>query len=232
MQQASMRSAERRGPSPPPLVLAAIALAAGLLGAFLGVEGRARDPMLPLGLFRRADFSTSNAVAATMNLAALGLIFVLTLYLQRVRSRSALEAGVMVLPLFTPLGLLAPLAGRLTARIGARLPMTIGLLTAAVGAVPAERAGLASAVNNTARQAGGAIGIAAFGALAGQPGSGGFISGFHTAAVIAAGLYSAAAIAIATLTLQRGTRTNAGWPAGSRPSGRRTPSISSTGRAS
>lgn len=49
-----------------PPVLAAIALAAGLLGAFLRVEGRARDPMLPLGLFRRADFSTSNAVAATM----------------------------------------------------------------------------------------------------------------------------------------------------------------------
>ena len=221
-----------------PPVLAAIALAAGLLGAFLRVEGRARDPMLPLGLFRHADFSTSNAVAATMNLASLGLIFVLTLFLQRVRSLPALEAGVTVLPLFTPLGLLAPLAGRLTARTGARLPMTIGLLTAAAGiallvlvdersgeltlvpamllwgvglailtpavvaaAVGAVPAGLASAVNNTARQAGGAIGIAAFGALAGQPGSGGFISGFHTAAAIGAVLYTAAAIA--TITVPR-----------------------------
>ena len=124
-----------------------------------------------------------------------------------------LAAGVAMLPLFLPLTVLAPLAGRLTARVGPKLPMAAGLLTAAVGvgllvraqagsgyrtllpalllwgiglgvltpavvaaavrAVPARRAGLASAVNNTARQAGGAIGIAAFGAIAGsaaQPG--------------------------------------------------------------
>ena len=124
-----------------------------------------------------------------------------------------LAAGVAMLPLFLPLTVLAPLAGRLTAHVGPKLPMAAGLLTAAVGvgllvraqagsgyrtllpalllwgiglgvltpavvaaavrAVPARRAGLASAVNNTARQAGGAIGIAAFGAIAGsaaQPG--------------------------------------------------------------
>ena len=124
-----------------------------------------------------------------------------------------LAARVAMLPLFLPLTVLAPLAGRLTAHVGPTLPMAAGLLTAAVGvgllvraqagsgyrtllpalllwgiglgvltpavvaaavrAVPARRAGLASAVNNTARQAGGAIGIAAFGAIAGsaaQPG--------------------------------------------------------------
>ncbi len=190
-------------------VVIAIVVAIGVLVTLVIVEARTADPMLPLALFRRPDFSTANAVAGTMNLAALGLIFVLTLYLQGVQRRSALDAGVAVLPLFAPLGVLAPLAGRLTARIGAKWPMAIGLLSAAVGvallvlaqpdsnyvtllpamllwgiglgiltpavvaaaigAVPADRAGLASAVNNTARQAGGAIGIAAFGALAGQP---------------------------------------------------------------
>jgi DHA2 family methylenomycin A resistance protein-like MFS transporter len=191
-------------------VVGAALVGAVLLAAFVVVERRAVGPMLPLGLLRRADFSTSNAVAATMNLASLGLIFVLTLYLQRVYGRSPLAAGVAVLPLFVPLGVLAPLAGRLTARVGARTPMAIGLLIAAIGvallglvqpgssyvtllhamllwgvglgiltpavvaaaiaAVPTDRAGLASAVDNTARQAGGAVGIAAFGALAGTPG--------------------------------------------------------------
>jgi MFS transporter, DHA2 family, methylenomycin A resistance protein len=72
--------------------------------------------------------------------------------------------------------------------------LTSAVVAAAVGAVESERAGLASAVNNTARQAGGAIGIAALGALAGEASSPGFVHGFHTAALVAAALYVAAAI--------------------------------------
>jgi MFS transporter, DHA2 family, methylenomycin A resistance protein len=208
-----------------------------LLG-FLLAERRAPSPMLPLGLFRRPAFSTANAVAGAMNLGTLGLLFVLMLYLQRVQGRSALEAGVAVIPLLAPLSLLAPFAGRLTARLGSRLPMAgglliaalgiallarvqahsgfaavlpglllwgigLGLLTpavvaAAVGAVPGDRAGLASAVNNTSRQAGGAIGIAAFGALAGKPTAPGFVAGLHAVALITVALYLAASVASLT----------------------------------
>ncbi|MFL5842882.1 MAG: MFS transporter, partial [Thermoleophilaceae bacterium] len=143
-----------------------------------------------------------------------------------------------------PLVVLAPPAGRLTARVGPRLPMAIGLLLAAVGlvlltraglhtgyavllpalllwgvgigfltpsvvaaamaAVPRARAGLASAVNNTSRQAGGAIGIAAFGAVAGSPAHPrDFVAGMHTAALIGATLYVLAAIASAALIRDR-----------------------------
>jgi MFS transporter, DHA2 family, methylenomycin A resistance protein len=109
-------------------------------------------------------------------------------------------------------GLLVAAAGlALLARVGAGTPYAhllpafvlwgggLGLLTsavvaAAVGAVASDRAGLASAVNNTARQAGGAIGIAAFGALAGDAARPGFLHGFHLAALIAAGLYVAATV--------------------------------------
>jgi DHA2 family methylenomycin A resistance protein-like MFS transporter len=222
---------------------AALGLAVVLLAAFLVVERRAADPMLPPALFRRPAFTTANAVAGTMNLCTLGLLFVFTLYLQRVLGRSALGAGVTVLPLFVPLSVLAPPAGRLVARVGPRVPMAAGLLCAATGiallvrlqagsgalellpaellwgiglgiltpavvaaaidAVPTDRAGLASAVNNTARQAGGAIGIAAFGALAGPPGARGFVGGFHTAAVVAAALYVAAAAASLALVPAR-----------------------------
>lgn len=202
---------------------------------------RAAD--LPLAPFRRPVFSTANSVAGAMNLATLGLLFVLTLYLQDLRHYSALAAGLALLPLFLPLSVIAPLGGRLTARAGPKWPMALGpllaavgvallallgaqssylgllpalllwaiglgvltpaVVAAAIGAVPAERAGLASAVNNTARQAGGAIGIAAFGALAGAPTGHGFLPGFHTAALIAAALFLAGVLATMSLIRTR-----------------------------
>ncbi len=220
-------------------VVAVIVLAVVLAVAFVAVERSREQPMLPLGLFRRRGFTTANSVAAAMNLATLGLLFVLTLYLQDVLHHSALVAGLALLPLFLPLSVIAPLGGRITARVGPRWPMAFGLLLAAAGvallaplgarssylallpalllwgiglgvltpavvaaairAVPSDRAGLASAVNNSARQAAGAIGIAAFGALAGAPTGSGFLAGFHTAALIAVGLFLASAIATISL---------------------------------
>lgn len=218
-----------------PLVLGAAAVAIALAAAFIGVERSREHPMLPLALFRRGDFAAANSVAGAMNLSALGLLFVLTLYLQDVRHHSALVAGLALLPMFLPLSLIAPFSGRMTARVGSRRPMVIGLLlaaagtalfvavnddssyltllpallllgsglgvltpavvAAAIGAVPGDRAGLASAVNNTARQACGAIGIAAFGALAGDPLGHGFVPGLHAAALIATGLLLGGAVA-------------------------------------
>ena len=220
---------------------AGAALAAALLGtAFVGAERSRADPMLPLSLLRSPAFTAANAIAATMNLATLGLLFVLTLYLQDVRGDSALTAGVALLPLFAPVSLLAPLGGRIAARRGPRVPMTAGLVTAAagvalltsagthasylsllpalllwgagiglltpgvvaaaVGAVDRRRAGLASAMSNTCRQAGGAVGIAGFGAVAGSPASAGFVEGLHAVAVTAAGLFVlAAATTVAVL---------------------------------
>ncbi len=200
--------------------------AAALLAGLIAVERRRPDPMLPAALFRRPAFGAANAVAAAMNLGTLGTLFVLTLFLQDVQGRSALGAGVAILPAFGLLSVTAPLSGRLVGRIGPRAPMVAGLLVAAaglalladdallaasvlwglglglltpgvvaaaMGAVEPDRAGLAAAVNNTARQAGGAIGIAASGAVAGSPGRAGFAHGFHTVALGAAALYVAAA---------------------------------------
>ncbi len=227
---------------------AAAAVAIGVAGlalvCFLRVERTAADPMLPLPLFGRAAFSTANGVAALMNLGTLGLLFLLTLFLQTLQHRSALGAGVAVLPLFLPLTLLAPSTGRLTARRGPRPGMVAGLLLAAAGvaltatwtahtpyvlllptmlgwgiglglltpavvaaaiaAAPADRSGLASGVNNTARQAGGAVGIAAYGALAGRPAdTAGFLTGLHVAGLLTAGLFVLAA-AVTTVLIPRG----------------------------
>jgi MFS transporter, DHA2 family, methylenomycin A resistance protein len=206
--------------------LAAGLASAALLAALVAVERRRSDPMLPAALFRRPAFAAANAVAAAMNLGTLGTLFVLTLFLQDVQGRSALGAGMAILPAFGLLAVVAPLTGRLVGRMGPRGPMVAGLvvaagglalladdallvasmlwglglglltpavIAAAMGAVQADRAGLAAAVNNTARQAGGAIGIAAWGAVAGSPASARFVHAFHGVALGAAGLYVAAA---------------------------------------
>lgn len=225
----------RSGAARPEVIVAAVC-AVALLVVFVLVERRlGEQAMLPLGLFRHPGFSAANGAAGAMNLGTLGTLFVLTLFLQSVQHRSALDAGLSLVPLFAPLAVLAPLAGRLTSRIGPRMPVVgglviaagglalllaadarsgylvllpafllwgigIGVLTpavvaAAIGSVPERREGLASAVNNTARQAAGAIGIAVAGAIAGEPGGSGFTGGFHTVALFAACLYLVTAAA-------------------------------------
>ncbi|HEY1714338.1 MAG TPA: MFS transporter [Solirubrobacteraceae bacterium] len=227
------------GGSAVPTVIAGACAVAGTI-AFVAAERRARDPLLPLGLLRQRAFVIANAVAGAMNLATLGLLFVVTLYLQDVRHDGALTAGILLLPLFVPLSVLAPVGGRIVARAGSRPPMIGGLLLAAVGvglltlsdattgfltmlpavllwgmglalltpavvsaavaAVPAGRAGLGSAVNNSARQAAGAIGIAAFGAIASTPGSPGFVHRLHVVAIVAAALFVAGAAATVAIS--------------------------------
>jgi MFS transporter, DHA2 family, methylenomycin A resistance protein len=112
--------AGRGGVGPP--VLAAAAAAVACLVGFVVVERSREQPMFPLALFRRPDFSAANAAAGAMNLGTLGMLFVLTLYLQTVQPRSALAAGEAMLPLFLPLTVPAPLAGRLTARSASSCP--------------------------------------------------------------------------------------------------------------
>jgi DHA2 family methylenomycin A resistance protein-like MFS transporter len=72
--------------------------------------------------------------------------------------------------------------------------LTPAVVAAAVGAVK-ERSGLASAVNNTARQAGGAVGIAAFGAVAGNASNARvFTSGIHVSGLVSVALFLVAAL--------------------------------------
>ncbi|MEQ3550407.1 MFS transporter [Pseudonocardia nematodicida] len=113
---------------------AAIALALAGGAAFLLREHRADAPVVPLDLLRRPAFAGPNVAAGSMNLVLNGSLFVVTLYLQDVRRYSPLEAGLALLPLFLPLALLSPVAGRWTARSGPRAPLVTGALVAMAGA--------------------------------------------------------------------------------------------------
>jgi EmrB/QacA subfamily drug resistance transporter len=103
------------------------------LVAFVWVEARSAQPMLPLILFRSRQFSGANAVTLAVYFALSGATFLLVLQLQRVLEYSPLAAGAALTPVTLLLLVLSPPAGKLASRIGYRLPMTIGPIAVAAG---------------------------------------------------------------------------------------------------
>lgn len=116
-----------------PAPLTAFALFALATAAFLRVESRHRDPMLPLGLLRRPAFSGATAVGLLLNTGFYGQLFVVTFYFQQYRHYAVLWAGLAILPQSAMAAVASTLGGRLTARAGPRTPMVLGLLTGAAG---------------------------------------------------------------------------------------------------
>ncbi|TDN63740.1 MFS transporter [Paraburkholderia sp. BL10I2N1] len=211
-----------------PLVAGGFMLALVAGAAFIAVEARVREPMLPLALFGNRTFSATVLFGICVNLTYYGIVFVLSLYLQRVRGDTPLQAGLAFLPLTGGFLVSNVVSGWVVGRFGVRVPMIVGATIAALGygllhfieastplvamlvpfllipsgmglAVPAmttavlatvepRRAATASAVLNTARQAGGAIGVAAFGALASGAEATNIVAGLHGSTAICVGL--------------------------------------------
>jgi MFS transporter, DHA2 family, methylenomycin A resistance protein len=121
------------GGGSPVAVAASAGVAAVAVAGFLFTEARVATPLLPLSLLRNRTFGAANSAALVMNLTSNGLLLLLTRYLQSVLGNSALTAGLMPLPLFVPLAVLAPVAGRLTARFGPRPAMFAGAVLAGAG---------------------------------------------------------------------------------------------------
>jgi EmrB/QacA subfamily drug resistance transporter len=117
------------GPGP------AIALVVGGAAAclFVLVEARSPAPLLPLDLFRRRQFTVTNAVTFVVYGALGGVLFLLPVVLQVVGGYSPLASGVALLPLTGVMLLLSSTSGRLASRIGPRLQMTVGPVVVGCG---------------------------------------------------------------------------------------------------
>jgi EmrB/QacA subfamily drug resistance transporter/prevent-host-death family protein len=124
-----------------PVILASLAAAVALLGAFLMWEHSSASAMMPLRFFRVPAFSAGNAVAFAISLGMFGTFFFFSLYMQIVRGYSAFDAGLRFLPMTAMIVLTAPNAGRVAQRHGSRLPMTVGLTLAATGLLLMSRVG-------------------------------------------------------------------------------------------
>ncbi|MCX4732438.1 MFS transporter [Streptomyces sp. NBC_01363] len=176
-----------------------------VLAGFVWHEKRTTHPAIDISYFKEPSFAAAVAAIALVFFALMGVTFFSAFYMQSVRGWSALQAGLMLLPLAATQIIFAPRARLFVDRFGARATCTVGMLLVAVGlaafalfdgttpvwvlcllffvqgtgmahvmtpvtvsvmqALPREKAGSGSAVNNTFRQVGGALGVAVLGSV-------------------------------------------------------------------
>jgi EmrB/QacA subfamily drug resistance transporter len=113
--------------------LGLLAAAGALLAAFVVIQARVAEPLMPLAIFRNPHVRAANVTMVAAGAAMLGLFFFLSLYLQQVLGYSALEAGVSQLPLAGTLVLAAGAAGPLAERLGVKPVLLTGLAVFAIG---------------------------------------------------------------------------------------------------
>jgi EmrB/QacA subfamily drug resistance transporter len=113
-----------------------------LLMGFTLLESRVRDPMLPLGLFRRRNFSAGNIETFAMYAGLAVLFFFLVLFLQQIGGYTPLQSGLATLPVALVVFVLSRRFGALADRFGPRVFMGGGPLVAAVGLLLFQRVGV------------------------------------------------------------------------------------------
>ncbi|MFF0275255.1 MFS transporter [Streptomyces sp. NPDC004330] len=186
-------------------VLAPVLGGLAVLVLFVLHERRSDHPAIDMSYFKRPAFSAAVAAIALVFFALMGVTFFSAFYLQSVRGYSALQSGLLILPLAVAQMVFAPRARLVVERFGAKAVCTAGMLLVALGlgafalfdastpvwvlevvffvqgagmahimppvtvsimqALPREKAGSGSAINNTFRQVGGALGVAVLGSL-------------------------------------------------------------------
>ena len=118
-----------------PLVLGALVLGAAALVAFVLVERRSDEPMMPLSLFKSRNFSGANLLTLLLYAGLGGSLYFFPFVLIQVHGYSATAAGSAFLPFIVITFLMSRWAGGLVTRYGAKLPLIIGPSIAAVGFV-------------------------------------------------------------------------------------------------
>src|SRR6266705_1744580 len=115
-----------------PLVLG---LGVVLLVAFLVVQKlmQGREPLVPFALFRDRNYSVLNWVSGVLSVGMMGIFIPLTIYLQSVLGFSALKAGLTMAPASLISMFVAPVAGRMTDKIGGKFILMSGLILFAAG---------------------------------------------------------------------------------------------------
>jgi EmrB/QacA subfamily drug resistance transporter len=117
-----------------PATVGALAGAAAMLAAFLLIEARTAQPLLPLWIFANRNRAGVYLILLCLAATFFGMFFFLTLFTQVVWGYSALRGGLAWLPFIGGFIVTAGLCTRLVPRFGARVPMTAGALIAPVGA--------------------------------------------------------------------------------------------------
>jgi EmrB/QacA subfamily drug resistance transporter len=227
------------------MIVASLAGAGLLLAAFVAIQRRVTQPMLPLGLFRNRSFSVAQVAVFGISASFFAIFLYTTLYLQEILGLSPIEAGLVYVPgttiLFFVSGASAQFGQKIPAvrlvaggliLVGAGLAamcliepdsswtvMLPGLVLASIGTgiinptvsglaltgAPPHMSGVAAGVHDTFRQAGIAVGVAAFGAMVpanaalGDGSASAYVDGLRTALLVAAAVALVAAAGSAWL---------------------------------
>jgi EmrB/QacA subfamily drug resistance transporter len=123
-------------------VLGLFGAAVILLGAFVVAESRAKDPLVPLKLFRIRGLGVSTIALALNGGAFLGMFFMSALYLQQVHGDSALDAGVHFVPMGIAAIASAVVGSQLVTRLGTRVAYIGGSAIGVAGLLLLSRAGV------------------------------------------------------------------------------------------
>jgi EmrB/QacA subfamily drug resistance transporter len=116
-----------------PPIIGALAASAALIAGFIAWERRRADPMLPVSFFANRRYSAAIASLALVIFALLGLLFLMTQYLQFVLGFSAFRAGLAIAPVALVLLITAPFSAVLARKIGTKSVIVPGLLLIAAG---------------------------------------------------------------------------------------------------
>jgi EmrB/QacA subfamily drug resistance transporter len=113
-------------------ILGLFVFAAVALVAFVLLELHQRIPMLDLSLFRNGTFAGANLVAILITLAMFGIFVFFPIYMQTLRGWSPIQAGAALLPWTVMVVIFAPIAGKLSDRVGSRWLMAAGMTVVAL----------------------------------------------------------------------------------------------------
>ncbi|MEZ4532135.1 MAG: DHA2 family efflux MFS transporter permease subunit [Thermomicrobiales bacterium] len=116
-----------------PKIIGLFIASAALLGFFVWWERRVADPIVKIELFQHRNFTVANVIAMVVSFGMLGIFFPMTLFLQEVLGFSPIKAGLAMTPMSLMILVGAPIAGRLSDRIGARWLLCAGTAIMALG---------------------------------------------------------------------------------------------------
>ncbi|HLL65901.1 MAG TPA: MFS transporter [Micromonosporaceae bacterium] len=125
-----------------PLVVTMFAVAAVFLTAFVVIEARSTNPLLPLRVLRDRNRGGSYLIALIVGVSLFGTFLFLSYYLQQTLGYSTLKSGVAFLPFTVGIIAGAMLSAQIMPRVGPRIPMVSGLVLATVGMLLLTRLGV------------------------------------------------------------------------------------------
>ena len=136
-----------------------------LLIAFVAIELRQRDPLMPFSIFRLRTLRGANIVGLLIGMSLFSMFFFISLYLQDVLGYSPIKTGLAYLPLAVGIIIAAGVASQLVTRVGFKAPLIAGMLLVAGGLlwfshVPATGGSFAADVLGPSLLAGVGFGLA------------------------------------------------------------------------